>query len=192
MAIEDIFRALEEQADRDCREILDGAKAQAKGIEADAKAEADKIKADKLAAADNAVRVKVGQTLNAAKLANKKDIAAAKDRGIEAVYADALGQFANLRGSKGYEELFKRLAEEALVGVNGDVTLLVDPADADLAKRTLASLGVSGQVDASASTVGGLTVAASGGRVFRRNTLEERMSKVRKTRQAEVAEILFG
>lgn len=192
MAIEDIFRALEEQADRDCREILDGAKAQAKGIEADAKAEADKIKADKLAAADSAVRVKVGQTLNAAKLANKKDIAAAKDRGIEAVYSSALEQLAQVRASKGYEDLFKRFTEEALVGVTGAVTLLVDPADADLAKRTLAALGVEGDVDASAPTAGGLTVVASGGRVFRRNTLEERMNKIRKTRQAEVAEILFA
>lgn len=192
MAIEDIFRALEEQADRDCREILDGAKAQAKGIEADAKAEADRIKADKLEAADSAVRVKVGQTLNSAKLANKKDIAAAKDRGIEAVYSSALEQLAKVRGGKGYEDLFKRLAEEALAGVTGDVTLLVDPADADLARRTLQALGVAGEVDASASTIGGVTVVASSGRVFRRNTLEERMNKVRKTQQAEVAEILFA
>ena len=192
MAIEDIFRALEEQADRDCREILDGAKAQAKGIETDAKAEADKIKADKLAAADAAVRVKVGQTLNSAKLANKKDIAAAKDAGIEAVYADALNELAKVRGSKGYEDLFKSLAEEAAAGLAGDVSLLVDPSDADLAKRTLGALGLSGSVDASGSTVGGVTAVTEGERVFRRNTFEDRLRKVRKTRQAEVAEILFG
>ncbi|HEX9093080.1 MAG TPA: V-type ATP synthase subunit E [Coriobacteriia bacterium] len=192
MAIEDIFRALEEQADRECRDILDGAKAQAKGIENDAKAEADKIKADKLTAADSAVGVKVGQTLNAARLANKKDIAAAKDRGVEAAYADALAELAKLRGSKEYEALFKSLTEEALAGLTSDVTLLVDPADAELAKRTLSALGVAGEVDASAKTVGGPTVVSEGGRVFRRNTLEDRMRKLRKTRQAEVAEILFG
>ena len=62
MAIEDIFRALEEQADRDCRDILDGAKATAKSIDADAKAEAETIKADKLAVADADLRRISGST----------------------------------------------------------------------------------------------------------------------------------
>jgi vacuolar-type H+-ATPase subunit E/Vma4 len=136
--------------------------------------------------------VKAGQTLNSAKLANKKDLAAAKDRGIEAVYSDALAKLSALRGSSGYADLFGRLTEEALVGVTGDVVLMVDPADAELAKRTLAKLGVDGQVDATMSTIGGLTVATEGGRLFKRNSLEDRLRKVRKIRQAEVAEILFG
>ena len=107
MAIEDIFKALEEQADRDCREILDAAKTQAKAVEADAKAEADRIKSHKLETVESSVRIKAGQITNAARLANKREVSAAKDRGIEQVYEDVLGKLAALRGSKEYESLFK-------------------------------------------------------------------------------------
>jgi vacuolar-type H+-ATPase subunit E/Vma4 len=193
MAIEDIFRALEEQADRDCRDILDGAKATAKGLEAEAKAEAEAIKAEKLAAADAAVRNKASQVVNAAKLANMKQVAAAKDRGIEAVYDGALAGLKKVRGTAAYPKLFKSLAEEALAGITAkDIVVKVDKADKDLAAKTLKELGVTGSVDASLDTAGGLVVLVAKGRIRRRNTLEDRLAKVRATRQAEVAEILFG
>jgi vacuolar-type H+-ATPase subunit E/Vma4 len=193
MAIEDIFRALEEQADRDCREILESAKTTAKSLEADAKAEAETIKAEKVAAADASVRTKASQIVNAAKLANMKEMAAAKDRGIASVYEGALGKLAALRGSAEYDKLFKALTEEALSAVTSkDVAVKVDPADKALAESTLKGIGVSAVVDVSISTAGGLVVLTSGGRIRRRNTLEDRLGKVRTTRQAEVAEILFG
>jgi vacuolar-type H+-ATPase subunit E/Vma4 len=193
MAIEDIFRALEEQADRECRDILDSAKATAKSVEAGAKTEAETIKADKIATADASVRTKASQLVNAAKLANMKDMAAAKDRGIARVYDSAREQLGALRGTPAYAALFKALMEEALSGVSSaDVVVKVDPADEGLARTTLGELGLSYEVDASLPTVGGLVVLTSGGRIRRRNTLEDRLGKVRTTRQAEVAEILFG
>jgi vacuolar-type H+-ATPase subunit E/Vma4 len=193
MAIEDIFRALEEQADRDCRDILDGAKATAKGIEGDAKAEAEVIKGDKLAAADASVRTRASQVVNAAKLENMREVASAKDRSIATVYDGALAGLRKLRGSSAYPALFKALASEALAGVSTkDVVVKVDKADKELAAKTLKELGVDGSVDASIETAGGLIVLTAGGRIRRRNTLEDRLDKVRKTRQAEVAEILFG
>ena len=192
MAIEDIFKALEEQADRDCREILDAAKTQAKAVEADAKAEADRIKSHKLETVESSVRIKAGQITNAARLANKREVSAAKDRGIEQVYEDVLGKLAALRGSKEYESLFKALAEEAVAGLSGDVVVQVAPADAKLAAKVVADLGIKGTVDATLETAGGLTVVGSGGRVYRRNTFESRLDKVRATAQSEVAEILFG
>lgn len=192
MAIEDIFRALEEQADRDCREILDSAKATAKSVEADAKAEAESIKTAKVEAADAAVRTKASQIVNAAKLENMKEMAAGKDRGIEAVYAGALAKLGDLRGKAEYPKLFKALADEALAGLGSEVVVLVDPADKALAESTLKELGVAGTVEPSIETAGGLVVLTGGGRIRRRNTFEDRLGKVRTTRQAEVAEILFG
>jgi len=192
MAIEDIFRALEEQADRDCREILDSAKATAKSVEADAKAEAESIKSAKVEAADAAVRTKAGQIVNAAKLENMKELAAGKDRGIEAVYAGALAALGDLRGKAAYPKLFRALAEEALAGLGTDVVVLTDPTDASLAESTLRELGIVAAVEPSISTAGGLVVLTGGGRIRRRNTFEDRLGKVRTTRQAEVAEILFG
>lgn len=193
MAIEDIFRALEEQADRDCREILDSAKATAKSVETDAKAEAEAIRNAKVEAADNAVRTRAAQVVNAAKLANMKEVAAAKDRGIEAVYSGALSKLASMRGTAQYATLFKALAKEAMAGLKASgVVVLVDPADKALAEATLKELGVAGSVETSIAAAGGLVVLTGGGRIRKRNTFEDRLAKVRAIRQAEVAEILFG
>ncbi len=48
MAIEDIFRALEEQADAECKEVLDNAKVQADAILAEAREEAEAIRRRRL------------------------------------------------------------------------------------------------------------------------------------------------
>lgn len=192
MAIEDIFRALEEQADRECRDILDSAKAAAKSITAEAKAEAEAVRAERVAVADPAMRIKVGQIVNAAKLVKMKELAAARDRNMGAVYDAALAKLAAMRGTPQYATLFKKLAQEALAGVEAGAVVQVDPADEALAKASLAEMGVQALVDPSLSVAGGLNVVLSGGRIRRSNTLEDRLDKVRKTRHAEVAEILFG
>ena len=58
----------------------------------------------------------------------------------------------------------------------GDVAVQVAPPDAALAK-TMSDLGFQADIDASADIMGGLTVISAGGRVYRRNTLEDRLAK---------------
>jgi V/A-type H+/Na+-transporting ATPase subunit E len=192
MAIEDIIRALEEQADAECREIVDAASEQASAILADARGEADKIVAEKSAHADSAGQARASQLLNAARLDNKRSLASARERGIGEVYDTAAGELAKLRGDRSYPALFRSLLAEALSGVEGDAVVQVDPADKALAESTLAELEVKASVDTSTSMTGGVTVATRGMRVFRRNTLEDRMARARKIGQSQVAEILFG
>lgn len=190
MAIEDIFRALEEQADAECSEILRVAEAQAASLKEEARREADRIKAQKLAVVEDLVKARAGKTLNAARLENRKALAAVRDRAVEGVFDDALVKLGKMRGTPEYEKVFSALAAEALNGVNGECEVIVDPADVALAEKVTASMGVPCVVKSEAAIDGGLVATMSNGRIIRRNTFESRLAKVRTLAQARVAEIL--
>lgn len=192
MAIEDILRALDEQADGDCRVLVDNAKEQAKSVVAEAKAEADRVRDARVAATESQVRSRAAQIVNAAKLERRSRIAAAQDAGIDQVYAKAGAILSGSRGTKAYDDLFRALTEEAAARAVGDVAVQVAPDDAALAAKVMSDLGIKAEIDASANILGGLTLISSGGRVYRRNTFDDRLVKVRKFVASEVAEILFA
>ncbi|GAB4284187.1 MAG: hypothetical protein Kow0067_05830 [Coriobacteriia bacterium] len=190
MAIEDIFKALEEQAEAECDQIRRAAEAQAKAIKAEAKQEAERIKEQRLKAVNEVVETKTGKTLNAARLDVKKALAAVRESTVEAVFEDAQKKLAALRSSKEYEDVFTRLVQEAVKNVDGECVLLVDPADKAVAEKVVGTLGMSCEVDPSIETIGGVVVSSDGGRVNRRNTFESRLEKAKGIAQAKIAEIL--
>jgi vacuolar-type H+-ATPase subunit E/Vma4 len=190
MALEDIFRALEEQAESEVQEILKVAKAQAKAIKDEARDEAERIRKARIGAADDVVRMRAGKTLNAAKLQAKKNLAGVRDTAIEDVFSDAAGKLAKMRGTSQYEKVFRALVEEALVGVEGSCELLVASEDAKLAEKVAKDLGVQCAVSPTLDTIGGVAVAFDEGRILRRNTFEGRLAKVKGLAQAKVAEVL--
>jgi V/A-type H+-transporting ATPase subunit E len=192
MAIEDILRALDEQADADCRALVDNAKVQAKSILGEAKAEADRVRDAKVAATEVQAHARATQIVNAAKLERRRQIAVAQDAGIDEVYAAAGKTLGDTRGTGLYETLFRALAKEATAAGAGDVVVEVAPGDAELASKVMSELGISAEVETEPRILGGLTVISGGGRVYRRNTFDARLTKVRKVVRSEVAEILFA
>lgn len=190
MAIEDIFVALEEQGEQESREAIEAAREQAKGIKEDAEEQAVQIRAGKTEAAKAHASLKTARAINAARLEGRRSVSGVKERALIGAFDEALVKLGAVRGSAGYPALFRALAAEAYEGLAGDVTFLVDPADAALAAEVMKELGASGTVDASASTRGGLTVLAQGGSMLRRNTLEDRLGKYRASAQSDVAEVL--
>jgi vacuolar-type H+-ATPase subunit E/Vma4 len=191
VAIEDIFRALEEQADQECNGIREQAERQAAGIASEAEENASAVRERKAQEAENAARAKMTHALNSARLASKKAAAAVKGTAVEATFDTAGEDLKGTRGAQGYDKLFSKLAREALAGVDGDIVVRVDPADEDLAKRVLSDMGVAGTVRPDLTTSGGLVVTTGNGRISRRNTLEDRLDRVRQLAQSQVAEILF-
>jgi len=97
-----------------------------------------------------------------------------------------------VRTRSDYPAVFAALLDEAIASLEPGWELLVDPADVDLARTTLASRGIAAEVRGDISTAGGMIISMRGGTVTRRNTLEERLDKLRGKAQAEVAELLFA
>ncbi len=192
MALEDIFKALDQQADDECEQILQEARDHAQVIAADAEAQADSIRSAHVADVEKVTRARASQNVNAARLEARKRVAAVKQQAVEAAFERAAEKLKAVRGNERYPQVFAALAKEALTGIEGEIVVEVDQADADLARSALAQSGMSGTVETGISTSGGLVVDTSGGRIVRRNTLEDRLEKVRELDQAAVAERIFS
>jgi vacuolar-type H+-ATPase subunit E/Vma4 len=190
MAIEDIFKALEEQGEQESREALEAAQEQARGIVEDAKMQAKLAREAKMEAAKAHADLRLARVINSARLEARRTVAGVKERAIVQSFDEALGLMDTLRSRPGYPDLFGALAREALQGLDGEVTLRVAPEDEVLARQALADSGMSGSVDATATTRGGLTVLAHDGAMLRRNTVEDRLDKYRKIGQSDVSEVL--
>ena len=190
MAIDDIFRALDKEADDESAVALEAAREQAKGIVEDAEAQAAKIRDARVDAARARAALRSTRVLNSARLDGRRLLSGVRERTLSEAFDEALQQMDSLRGTPGYPAMFRALATEAMQGLTGEVTLTVDPADKALANEALKASGLSGVVDTSLKTRGGLRVAADGGTVLRRNTVEDRLAKFRRTSQSDIARII--
>jgi vacuolar-type H+-ATPase subunit E/Vma4 len=191
MALEDIFRALEEQAQLECDQILESARDQAGAILEDATEEAEAIRKSRIEESERSVRSRAARTMNTTRMDGKKRVSAVKEQAVSSTFDKALDALSSMRASAEYPAAFKALFDEAVAGLEGDLDVLVDPADEQLAAKTLADSGIKATLRPELSTAGGLIVSTNGGRIMRRNTLESRLQKVGLIAQAEVAEILF-
>src|SRR5574340_48847 len=106
MAIEDIFKALEEQADDEVNQILHLATVQSDTIEREAREEAERITKARVTAAEEAVRIKAAKAENAARLQIRRDLAEVRDNAVDAVFTLAAQQLAAMRGTAAYERVF--------------------------------------------------------------------------------------
>lgn len=192
MALEDIFRALEEQADRDVVAVLEEARAHAAVILEEAERDAKRTRDTRIAEAERIAVARSSQDLNVARLDARKAISHIKDRAVGEVFDAARKSLAGVRQRPDYDRLFLALAEEALRGLTGDFEVLVDPADEDRMRALLAEKGITAQVKPDLESAGGVVVAMNKGTVMRRNTLEDRLEKLSTLAQVDVAEIVFA
>jgi vacuolar-type H+-ATPase subunit E/Vma4 len=193
MAIEDILKALDEQARAECDQIAADAQGEADRILEEAREQAEKIKSHRMTRVQTTVEPKAQQLVNAARLANKREIESVRVRAVDSVFDDALVRLKTLRNDpREYEPLLRGLLKEAAQNSNGDSEALVDPADEALARELIRDMQLTCTLEAAVTPYGGVTVTSCAGKVARRNTLEDRLEQVRSTSRAAVAEMLFG
>ncbi len=96
-----------------------------------------------------------------------------------------------LRQQSNYPEVFRRLLEEALEGVSGEIVARVNPEDVTLAKKLLAELQVAGEVKPVPEITGGVIVEEAKGNVTIINTFQSRLRKAAQVYKTEVARIIF-
>lgn len=192
MAIEDILATLEAQAQADIDAVLHEASEHAQMIEAEARLEADRISDGFVRQVEKSAKGEGAKLVNAARLQAKMLVSRARGDSVERVFDEAAATLAGSREGAGYDALFSRLLVEALEGVDRvDLVVRVDPRDAELATQVLDAKGLAAQVESDLTTAGGVVVESAGGRVIRRNTLEDRMDRARSFVAADVARVLF-
>jgi len=191
MAIEDILQALDDQAQADCDAVIGEAQEHAKLIIDEAERQATAIHERFARQVEFVAKSEAGKIINAARLRAKNDVSSVRGSGVVGVFAAAGDVLPRLRES-GYEQLFARLAAEAFEGLEGSVHVRVNASDTALATAAAARSGLEADVVGDLDTTGGLVVEASGGRIIRRNTFEDRLDRVSQFIQADVARVLFS
>jgi vacuolar-type H+-ATPase subunit E/Vma4 len=191
MAIDDILRALDDQAQADCDEIIGESHEHARLIVEEAELQAQAIHDKYIHQVEQVATAKASKTVNSARLEAKMIVSSVKGGGVVSVFDDARAQLPSVRQSS-YQTLFEALAAEALEGVSGSVTVHTAPADTALAEKAAANSGLAAEVVGDLDTAGGLVVDTGGGKIIRRNTLEDRLDRVSQFLRADVARILFS
>lgn len=192
MALEDIFRALDEQAEDECAALLEAANVQARSIAADAADEAEAIRNGCLLSAQASGQEDSARRINVVRLDAQKRMGSVKEEMVTKVFDSSREKLADVRRADGYPQLFRALLEEAVADMSEPPEVLVDPADEELARKTLADIGAQGPVRPEISTMGGVVVSYANGRIVRRNTIEDRLEKAIPYIKSDVAEILFS
>ncbi|MFA5843707.1 MAG: V-type ATP synthase subunit E [Coriobacteriia bacterium] len=192
MALEDILRILDEQAESESEAVLAKAREQAEKIELEAREEADRLTAAGMQAAEAAGRDRAGRVLNAARLSAKREMASARERAIEEVLGSVEQRLGDVRAGGDYAKLFERLFSEtaAVCGDAGEVR--VDVKDQALAGKAIAGAGKGYVLGEPIDTAGGVVIVATGGRISHSNMLEDRLDRVRHEARTAIAKALFS
>jgi vacuolar-type H+-ATPase subunit E/Vma4 len=191
MAIDDILKTLDDEAKADCEAIVGEAREHAKLIVEEAERQAQEIHDTFVHQVERVATAKASRQVNAARLEAKMTVSSVKGDGVTSVFEGARSQLSSVRNA-GYETLFAALAAEALAGVSGPVTIHVAAADTSLAEKAVSQSGLAAEIEGDLDTAGGLIVDTSGGKIIRRNTLEDRLDRVSQFLQADVARVLFS
>jgi vacuolar-type H+-ATPase subunit E/Vma4 len=191
MAIDDILKALDEQAQADCEDIVGESREHAKLIVEEAEREAQQIHDTFVHQVERVATLNASKKVNAALFEGKMTVSSVKGDGVAAVFAEARDTLSSARNS-GYDVLFAALAAEALAGVKGPVTVHTVPADTALAESATAAAGLVADVVGDLDSAGGLVVDTGGGKIIRRNTLESRLDRASQFVRADVARVLFS
>ena len=194
MALEDILRAMEEQAGTEVVRIKTQAENEASAIAAKAEEEAREIKARHLAGSDLLGRLQNerARLLNEAKRVALHRLMATRESLLGEAFGAAEAQLTRLREKPEYPEYLARLTQEVVGELGRELRILVDARDAGLMRRITAQLGVEAEISTGLNSRGGLEATTPDGRIGVVNTVEARLKRAEGYLRREIASLLFA
>jgi vacuolar-type H+-ATPase subunit E/Vma4 len=171
MALTDLLRAIEADADAE-RALADRATAaEADAIVERARREAQALEAELATTPEQPARAEAERLRALARLEAVEASRSAGEAAFAATLAGVRAELAGVRGMDGYPALFRALLAESRAALPAARELRVDPRDMEFAASLAGGLDVRPTLD----TWGGLELASDDGRIIR-NTLEERLA----------------
>lgn len=175
MALHDILERIRAESEEAASRIISEAEREADEILQQARAEAGSEERRLAGSLDDKIM------LERARISSRGHIDVARTRrsAREGVYHRAIEattrRLADRRSSPSYRELLESLLDEAMNTMPGAATLQVDPADADVMEKVLASRQLDVEVTTAETRLGGLILMAPGRTVD--NTLATRLAR---------------
>ena len=181
MALADILRDIEHDADAEIARIRADAEHEAEALLQAARSAAD-VASDEMSEARRAGSDETRQRLVAqAETEATATLREAREDVFARVLARVRERLAGLRSEPTYGSVLRSLVVEALDALPDATTVVADPRDAEAVDSILAEVDPSGGrgllVEPALETWGGVEVSATDARVVVRNTLEERLER---------------
>jgi vacuolar-type H+-ATPase subunit E/Vma4 len=171
MALADLLRVIETEADADRARAEGETAAAAARIVERARRDADALETDLADAGAAEGRAAAAHERALARLDAAATIRSAREEAFVSLLTGIRAQLAAVRETGAYPKLFHALVAESRAALPAASELRVDPRDADLAGGVAGGLRVEPTLD----TWGGVELASDDGRVVR-DTLEERLA----------------
>jgi V/A-type H+/Na+-transporting ATPase subunit E len=171
MALTDLLRAIETEADADRARAADEAAAAAAAVVEDARRDAKALEAELTEAGAAEGRRAAAHELALARLDAAATVRSAREEAFVSLLSRIRAELAAVRETSAYPKLFHALVAESGSALPNACELHVDPLDADLAGTVAPDIRVEPTLD----TWGGVELASDDGRTIR-DTLEERLA----------------
>jgi vacuolar-type H+-ATPase subunit E/Vma4 len=193
MAYENLLKSVEESAQEKERELREKTRSAVELISEDAKNQATLIQQTLLAEAKKAATIEKNKLIYLTKGENKEKLIKTKEA-IFSTAIEAAGQrLSHMRKDPKYPEILKNLTLEAVRAVGGDTFRIhIDKRDANLIKKILSELNLSGEIVEDLLCSGGLVVSARNESIKISNTLESRLDRVKEQKKLQIYSILHG
>lgn len=170
MALDDLLRAIEVEADEERLLVERERSAAATAIIEAARLEAAAVEVELARAPEGAALAEAERERALARLQAAGTVRGAREEAFVSLLGRIRDELDALRGSDGYPAVFRALVTESRAALPEGLVLRVDRRDADLAASIAGDL----RVDAVLDTWGGVELVGDDGRTVR-NTLEERL-----------------
>jgi vacuolar-type H+-ATPase subunit E/Vma4 len=193
MAYEDLLKSVEESALEKEQELRRKSLEAIDGIKARAKEQAEAVRQAAIQDAERSIATERNKLLYLVNAENKELLIRAREIAFDQAFQGAAEILRNLRADPKYPAIFERLLREA-AGSLGDeaFTVHVDPRDLELCNRVLASLNLTGKVEADLVTAGGVVLSLQDHAVVISNTVESRLERAKEQHRHTIHAILSG
>lgn len=193
MAIDDILRALEDNADSRIEEIKQDGQQRVNEIISEADREVSRIRRLRLKRIEDAIKSECTSTVYSASLKAKSVLIKAQEETVDEAFRLAEQRLTEQRSKEEYPKIFELLLDECLEALDGEAVLQVRQDDQALVESLMANRQVPYRIsETPLEASGGLVAGSLGGEVVVHNSFESRLSKAKKTLRLEISNALFG
>jgi V/A-type H+-transporting ATPase subunit E len=193
VAYENLLRSVDESAQERERELLETARITTESVRKKAREQAELVRQSQISDAEKSANIEKNKLMYIAGAENKARLIRIKEQLFSSAFDEAKLRLSGLRNRPEYPEIFKKLTLDAAGALGADAFHVhVDPRDAELCRKTLASLNLKAEIIPDLVSAGGLVACLPDGSVIISNTVESRLERAADLKKLEIYSILSG
>lgn len=193
MALDDILRALQDNAEKRIEAIEQDTQQRVNEIISEVEKEAVRTKRLRLRKIKDAIKSECTGIVYSASLKAKNELIKAQEETVDEAFRLAEQSLSDLHSNEEYPKVFELLLDGCLEVFDGEVVLRVRPDDKTLVDSLMADRQVPYSIsETPLEASGGLVVSSPDGEVVVYNSFESRLSKAKETLRLDISNALFS